>query len=178
MQIRPETPQEYDQVEEIHRLAFGGPREAQVVALSRRSPLFVPDWSLVAMVDAQLAGHILFGRVGLQDLEGTLRPAVILAPLAIHPNFQNRGLGAALVKAGLDQLAAAGEALCVVRGHAHYYPRFGFVPSNQLGIVPPFALTATEYMALPLAAYTPQHQGTVRYPAAFAAVGYPTEFAG
>ena len=178
MQIRPETPQEYNQVEAIHQLAFGGPREAQVVANSRCSPLFVAQWSLVAVVDSQLAGHILFGRVALQDPQGTLRQAVILAPLAIHPHFQNRGLGAALVQAGLEQLEAAGEAVCMVRGHAHYYPRFGFVPSVQLEIFPPFAITPAEYMARPLAAYTPDYRGSVRYPAAFAAVGYPTEFAG
>lgn len=176
MILRPETPAEYLQAEEVHRLAFAGPKEAQVVAAVRNSPHYRPDWSLVAQLDGQVAGHILFSYVGLQDPSGTMRPVVVLAPLAIHPQFQNRGLGKALVQEGLKRIEAAGEGLVLVRGHAHYYPQFGFRPSHELAIWPPFAIEPSEYMAKPLAAYHPSLRGTVRYPAAFAAVGYAVEY--
>lgn len=177
MEIRPEKPSEYAEVEQIHILAFGGEQEARVVAGVRRSPHYLPDLSLVALEGNRLMGHVLFSQVGLQDQQGVMRLVAVLAPLAIHPDFQNRGAGQLLVKEGLQRLEARHTPLVLVRGHAHYYPRFGFVPSLQLGIYPPFAIAETEYMAKPLSAYTLEHRGTVRYPAAFAEVGYPVELA-
>ncbi|WP_297852158.1 GNAT family N-acetyltransferase [Meiothermus sp.] len=176
MEIRPERADEYALVEQIHTLAFGGEQEARVVAWVRRSPFYIPELSLVAVVEGRPVGHILFSEVGLQDESGPVRKVVVLAPLAVHPGFQNLGAGKHLVQAGLARLEALGAPLVLVRGHAHYYPRFGFVPSEQLGIRPPFAVAPGEYMARPLSAYTPQYKGVVRYPAAFAAVGYPVEY--
>lgn len=176
MQIRPEDPQEYKTVEQIHALAFGGPREAAVVARVRQSPYFIAELSLVALEEGELTGHILFSYVGLQDDQGVMRRVAVLAPLAVHPDFQSRGAGKLLVEEGLRRLEALRVPLVLVRGHAGYYPKFGFVPSARLGIRPPFAIVQEEYMAKPLAAYGPEYQGTVRYPAAFAEVGYPVEF--
>lgn len=176
MQVRPEEPQEYQTVEQIHALAFGGPREAAVVARVRQSPHYIPELSLVALEDEQVIGHILFSYVGLQDDQGLMRKVVVLAPLAVHPDVQNRGAGKLLIEEGLRRLEAMQVPLVLVRGHASYYPKFGFAPSTRLGIRPPFAIAQEEYMAKPLAAYSPEYQGTVRYPAAFAEVGYPAEF--
>lgn len=177
MEIRPERPEEYATVERIHELAFGGAQEARVVASVRQSPEYIPELSLVAVVEGRPIGHILFCYVGLQDARGVMRKVVVLAPLAIHPEFQNLGAGKRLVVEGLARLDAMGVPLVLVRGHAHYYPRFGFVPSVQMDIRPPFDIAPEEYMAKRLSAYAPQYQGVVRYPAAFAEVGYPVEFA-
>lgn len=176
MEIRPERTDEYALVEQIHRLAFGGEQEARVVAQVRRSPFYVPELSLVAVVEGRPVGHILFSEVGLQDKQSVMRKVVVLAPLAVHPAFQNLGAGRQLVEAGLARLEVLGVSLVLVRGHSHYYPRFGFVPSEQLGIRPPFAVAPLEYMVKPLLAYTPEYRGIVRYPAAFAEVGYPVEY--
>lgn len=100
MEIRPERPEEYARVEQIHTLAFGGPQEARVVALVRRSPFYRPELSLVAVVEGEPVGHILFSEVGLQDETGMMRKGVVLAPLAVHPAFQNLGAGKHLVEAG------------------------------------------------------------------------------
>ncbi len=176
MEIRPERPEEYAMVEHIHEQAFGGVQEARVVALVRQSPWYIPELSLVAVVEGWPVGHILFSYVGLQDARGVMRKVVVLAPLAIHPEFQNLGAGKRLVEEGLARLDAMGVPLVLVRGHAHYYPRFGFVPSVQMDIRPPFEIAPEEFMARRLSAYTPQCKGIVRYPAAFAEVGYPVEF--
>ncbi|MDW8424574.1 MAG: N-acetyltransferase [Meiothermus sp.] len=176
MEIRPEQPEEYALVEQIHTLAFGGPQEARVVAEVRRSPFYMPELSLVAVMEGRPIGHILFSEVGLQDETGVMRKVVVLAPLGVHPEYQNLGAGKHLVETGLARLEAKGAPLVLVRGHAGYYPRFGFVPSARLGIRPPFAVAPQAYMVRPLSAYTPAYRGTVRYPAAFAGVGYPVEY--
>ncbi|WP_337870979.1 N-acetyltransferase [Meiothermus sp.] len=176
MEIRPERPEEYAMVERIHERAFGGAQEARVVALVRQSPEYIHELSLVAVVEGRPIGHILFSYVGLQDTQGVMRKVVVLAPLAVQPEFQNLGAGKRLVEEGLARLDAMGAPLVVVRGHAHYYPRFGFVPSVQMDIRPPFDIAPEEYMAKRLSGYTLQYKGIVRYPVAFAEVGYPVEF--
>jgi putative acetyltransferase len=174
MTIRPELPSEHAAVERIHLLAFSqafagtGPYEAGVVAKVRQSEHFVPEWSLVAIEAQQVVGHILFSYLGLQDESGTARRVVVLAPLAIHPEHQRKGIGTALVQAGLEKLEAQREPLVVVRGHPGYYPRFGFVPSARLGIRPPFEVAEEAYMAKALGAYSPEYRGVVVYPRAFA----------
>ena len=46
--------------------------------------------------DGQLVGHILFSELAIQTNEGVLR-AVALAPMAVRPEAQRRGIGSALV---------------------------------------------------------------------------------
>jgi putative acetyltransferase len=177
LQIRPEQPAEYALVEALHRLAFGGPREANVVARVRQSAHYRPEFSLVAFEGAWLVGHILLSRVGIEDEQGIVRLTMLLAPLAVDPALQRHGVGRTLVAAGLERLEDSFEPLVIVRGQAEYYARFGFLPAEDLAIHPPFALQPGEYMAKALNHYRAEWRGTVRYPAAFAAVGYPTEFA-
>lgn len=54
--------------------------------------------------------------------------------MAVLPSFQKQGIGSALVREGLDQCRQLGCDAVVVLGHAHYYPRFGFVPASGYGI--------------------------------------------
>lgn len=182
LKVRPERPPEFEQVEELHRLAFGGPNEAQVVANVRRAAGHLPDFSLVGILDSPegevLAGHILFSHVGLEDDTGTVRRVLVLGPLAVHPDFQRRGVAGGLIRAGVQQAEARGEALIVVRGWDRIYGPFGFMPASAQGIVPPGDLPARSYLARSLAAYTPDFRGTLRYPAAFQAVGYPVQWKG
>ncbi len=57
-----------------------------------------------------------------------------LAPMAVAPDCQRRGIGTLLVQAGLNELSQSGCPIVVVLGHPEYYPRFGFVPAAELGI--------------------------------------------
>ena len=49
-----------------------------------------------------------------------------LGPVAVAPERQGAGIGAALINAGLDELRARGAAGCVLLGDPAYYERFGF----------------------------------------------------
>ena len=60
----------------------------------------------------------------------------------------------------------------VVRGALAYYCRFGFHPSVEVGITPPFQAAGDYYLARPLSGYTGDYRGVVRYPATFRSVGY------
>jgi putative acetyltransferase len=123
MTIRAETAADYDSVRRVNRLAFDGDVEAALVdALRAGGHVLV---SLAAEEDGEVVGHILFSRMRIHTANGGLE-AASLAPVAVLPAWQNRGIGSALVRAGLEACRGQGERIAVVLGHAHYYPRFGF----------------------------------------------------
>ena len=174
--ISPEREEQRCAVEELHRLAFGGPLEAAVVARIRQSPHFMPDLSLVAQRAEQVVGHVLFSRVQLRDAEGTLHPAVVLAPLAVRAEWSGLGIGSALVHTGLARLREMGETLVLVRGKASYYQRLGFVSADREQIAPPPPLPQNEYSAMRLAPPLCS-PSTIVYPPSFEVLGYPVESA-
>ncbi len=61
-------------------------------------------------------------------------PAMGLALMAVLPECQRRGIGAQLVRAGLDECRRLGCEIVVVLGHPEYYPRFGFIPAHKKGL--------------------------------------------
>jgi putative acetyltransferase len=120
--------------------------------------------ALVAIDGSQaVVGHVAFSRLHVEASAGQW-PAVSLAPLALAAASRRRGIGAQLVRTGLDRLAAQGEALVFVLGDPAYYTRFGF----DVDTAKPFtcAYAGPHFMALWLSDRAP-HSGTIRYPAAF-----------
>ena len=116
-----------------------GQEIADLVAGLLDDPTAKPLVSLVAMDGDTVVGHILFTQA---KLTGCDRPvsAMILAPLAIHPDFQSQGIGGRLIKAGLEQLTGMGVDIVFVLGHPGYYPRAGFKPAGVLGFEAPYPI--------------------------------------
>ena len=161
MNIRFEQPGDIEKIREVNLQAFETETEANLVEALRSAD--VELISLVAEENGEVIGHILFSPVILGDLK-----IMGLAPMAVLPDRQNKGVGTKLVKAGLQDCEKAGYEAVVVLGHAGYYPRFGFVPSVNFGIkseydVPPEVFMVKELRegALKGAA------GTVKYHPAF-----------
>jgi putative acetyltransferase len=119
--------------------------------------------SLVAQVEGTVAGHIAFSRVVISD--GS-RDWYGLGPLSVLPSAQGKGVGKALVNAGMAALKANHARGCVVLGEPAYYRRFGFTNAPRLSL----AGVAPEYfMSISFDADHPA--GTVAYHEAFAARG-------
>lgn len=162
--IRNETPTDYEAVSVVNERAFGQPNEARLVETLRTSG---PVISLVAEVDGQVVGHILFSPIVVETAAGPA-PALSLAPMAVLPEFQNRGIGSALARQGIEACRRQGHAAVIVLGHPDFYPRFGFVPARPLGIEPPFAAPDEAWMVLALRPGALENlSGAVRYPPAF-----------
>ena len=148
--IRPEYKQDYAVVYEVNKLAFDGrDNEPRLVEAIRNSPDFIPELSLVAVDDDCVIGHILFSLIVIKTDTGVV-PAISLAPLAVRPEYQNKGIGSALVKYGLKECARLGHKVVIVLGHPDYYPRFGFSPTAAMGIKCPFDAPDEAWMALQL----------------------------
>jgi len=145
--IRHEKPEDIAAVRHVNEQAFGRPAEANLVdALRSRGQAML---SLVAVEDGRVVGHILFSPVTIESGERTFS-AVGLAPMAVLPELQHRGVGSQLVKAGLDECRKAGCERVVVLGHPEYYPRFGFVPASSFGIRCEYDVPDEVFMAFEL----------------------------
>src|SRR5262249_26345636 len=123
--IRPETVADLDAIRHVNRLAFGQDTEARLVDALRDGDYL--QVSLVAENAGQVVGHILFSKLPIITEAGTIW-ALALAPMAVLPEFQNQGIGSALVRSDLEACRDQGHRIVVVVGHPQFYPRFGFSP--------------------------------------------------
>lgn len=132
MQIREAVETDLNDVLSIERLAFGYEKEAELVRELLHDPSAKPLLSLLALKKGRAVGHILFTSAHLSDSKDAAS-IVILAPLAIVPDFQKQGIGGKLIEHGLALLSKSGVDLVFVLGHPEYYPRYGFSPAGQIG---------------------------------------------
>ena len=121
IEVREERPGDEDRVREINRLAFETEDEAKVVDRLRNT--CDGYLAFVAIMDQEIVGHILFTPA---TLDGSDLVGMGLAPMAVDPGFQNRGIGSLLVRRGLEHLEESDCPFVIVLGHPEYYPRFGF----------------------------------------------------
>ena len=134
--IRTETAADQEAIWHVNRLAFDQDDEASLVDALREGG-FVRV-SLVAEQAGRVVGHILFSDLPIITGAGTV-PALALAPMAVLPELQNQGIGSALVQRGLEACRQQGHRVVVVLGHAHFYPRFGFLPALAAHLESPFS---------------------------------------
>ena len=161
LRIRKTSEADLPAIMRIHSMAFGQDTEADLVAAILADPSAEPVLSLMALEDGRPVGHILFSAARLDEPERDT-PAAILAPLAIVPDAQRRGLGGKLIETGLVHLSETGTDLVFVLGHPDYYPRFGFEPAGQYGLLAPYPIADEHADAWMVQALRPGIIGSVR----------------
>lgn len=168
--LRGETPADYEPIAAVNRRAFGRDEEGLLIEKIRGTDGFAPLLSLVAAIDGDVVGHILFSPIQIVTESGDV-PALALAPMAVLPEYQKRGIGSQLVRAGLDVCRQAGHAIVVVLGHPDFYPRFGFQQASQFGVRSPFDVPDDVFMVQGLSpGALDAVRGVVRYPSVFDSV--------
>lgn len=132
--IRPEIAADDAAIEQLHELAFGPGRFAKTAHRLREHVPHDPDLSLVA-----LFGDRLGGSVRLTPIRIGIEPALLLGPLAVHPDFGNRGAGRALVRASLEEARKRGWRMVLLVGDEPYYGPLGFrwVPPSKVPLPGP-----------------------------------------
>ncbi len=160
--IREEQPEDREIVADVHRRAFGREAEARLVDTLRVDQEVIV--SLVAIINGQIVGHALFSHLPIETATGVVAAAA-LGPIAVLPEWQRQGIGAALVWRGIGECRTQGRAAVVVLGHPSYYPRFGFSAALAASLRAPYSGEA--FMALELIPGTLAGGGVARYPAAF-----------
>ncbi|MFC2066350.1 GNAT family N-acetyltransferase [Chloroflexota bacterium] len=145
--IRREMPGDIDSIRHVNEESFGGKEEGQIIEKLRNRGLLTI--SLVAVRDNGIVGHIAFSPVKVES-ECSSFEAITLAPMAVLPAHQRKGIGSKLVRAGLEECRSLGYEVVVVLGHPDYYPRFGFVPAKPKNIDCEFEVPDEAWMVLEL----------------------------
>lgn len=139
-QIREAIAPDQQGISEVVIAAFGHEQGQEIVTLVTdllQDPTASPRLSLVATNDEQIVGHVLFTHIRLKPAPQQAVPSAILAPLTVHPNWQNQGIGSQLITAGINQLKSTGVGLVFVLGYPDYYSKQGFSAAGSQGFAAP-----------------------------------------
>lgn len=167
MRIRPEIEADRNAVRAVNGAAFETSAEADLVDALRVKD--VKLISLVAETEGAVVGHILFSPVSLAEQSHV--NIMGLGPMAVLPQHQRQGIGSALVREGLQLCRQLGCHAVVVLGHAHYYPRFGFVSAAGYALRSEYDVPDDVFMVVELEAGALHGAaGLIRYDEAFASV--------
>ncbi|MDC2826610.1 N-acetyltransferase [Rodentibacter pneumotropicus] len=163
MLIRPETSEDYQQIYHLVKSAFATAEhsegtEQDLVERLRGSSSFIPELSLVAEKEDEIVGYILFTQVRIgKNIE------LALAPLAVLPAAQQRGVGKALIKQGHEIAKQLGYHYSIVLGNPNYYGKLGYQSARQFQITPPFEIDDAFFMVFELNSPQNNVQGVVQY---------------
>ena len=164
MIIRPEESKDYSAIHAVNESAFDTPAEANLVDVLRVEAH--PIISLVAQDGEAIVGHVMFSPASLTnhpDLK-----IMGLGPVAVLPHLQRKGIGTALINAGMDKCKELGYYAVIVLGHPSYYPRFGFIPSVRYGIRSEFDVPVDVFMLIEIIpGYLQGATGIIKYHPAF-----------
>jgi putative acetyltransferase len=164
--IRAEEPTDAAGICRIHETAFPTHAEACLVAALRDAGRL--SVSLVAASCKEILGHVAFSPVQLTGSEW--KRGFGLAPVAVLPRHQRKGIGSRLVREGLAACRRKGVGFVVVLGDPAWYRRFGFCRASDHGLSNEYG-AVEEFMVLAFApASLPSRGALIRYAPEFAAL--------
>lgn len=170
--IRQETESDYqavfDLIEESFRTeVYSDHKEQFLVERLRKSAAFVPALSLVAAVEKKIVGYILLTKIKIKNSKQFFA-SLALAPVAVLPQYQKKGIGSQLIGAAHKKAKAIGFKSIVLLGHQDYYPKFGYEQADKFEIVLPFEVPKENCFAIELENGSLDGvSGTVEYPKEF-----------
>jgi putative acetyltransferase len=159
--IRSETNRDINGIYHVNEQAFNRKTEADLVDNLRINKAIT--LSLIAEVEEKIIGHILFSPVIVQPDQSDYN-SVTLAPLAVLPAYQHKGIGSQLIRTGLKECRLLGHDFVFLVGHPEYYPRFGFIQAKSKGFECEFEAPDEAWMLVQLDKKTSiQTGGTVYF---------------
>jgi putative acetyltransferase len=163
--IRQERAADERTISELVEAAFGDRSVAEFTGSIRASDGYVPELTFVGEADGEIVGYTMLSYVEIEGLDNRI---LVLTPMAVRPDRQRQGVGAAIVRAALEAADERDEPLVLVEGVPAYYPQFGFESATALGLErPDERIPDQAWLAIPLRSYDPSIRGRVVYPPFF-----------
>lgn len=126
MIIRSETERDYYRVECVIREAFWnvnvpGCDEHYVAHVLREHEDFIPELDLVAELDGQVIGNVMYTKARLVDEMGTEKQILTFGPISVLPEFQRKGVGKAMLEYSFEKALELGYDVIVIFGNPDNY---------------------------------------------------------
>lgn len=152
---RLEEPGDYAAVEALTREAFWnvykpGCDEHYILHTLRGSSAVIKDLNYVCEDKGVLCGHIFYTHSKVVAEDGQVFPVITFGPISVHPDYQKRGIGSALIKMTLKKAGDMRFPGVLITGSPAYYHRFGFRDAADYGIVSDAGFSFPELMAYEL----------------------------
>ena len=97
-------------------------------------------YGFIAIENKQIIGSILFTRLTFQNGVNTF----LLSPVAIHTNYQGKGIGQKLISFGINHLKDNGVSIVFTYGDPNFYSKVGFNQITEKIAKAPFKLSQPE----------------------------------
>ncbi|GLQ05724.1 GNAT family N-acetyltransferase [Sneathiella chinensis] len=127
-QILHEQPAHAASIEPLLDLCFGPERFLKTAYKVRQELQPLPELSFVALDEGALVGTLRYWPIRIGNPGAK---AILLGPIAIHPDRQGEGIGVAMIRQSLAQARADGHRIVVLVGDPEYYTRFGFTSASE-----------------------------------------------
>jgi len=130
--IRLEIEDDYSRVEELTREAFWnlyapGCDEHYLCHILRDHEDFIKELDYVAEVDGNIVGSIMYSKSFLISDDFEQVPIVSFGPLCVHPEYQRKGIGTALIEKTKSLVEIMGIPAVIIYGDPHNYCKHGFM---------------------------------------------------
>lgn len=138
IEIRPENENEYFETEAMVRRSFfnkhqPGCDEHLMVHVMRDHPLYLKEFSRVAVADGRIVGMITYFMAKIVNEDGEI-PVPSFGPLCVDHKYKNHGIGGKLLEETLPLLKEAGYPGVIIFGEPEYYPKHGFQRAGTFGL--------------------------------------------
>lgn len=168
--IRKVRKEDYQQIKELIVIAFteseyGYTGEDELVEKIRLEDNYL---EVVCVENEKIVGHGLLSSSWIEsDLGEVVSCGLVLAPLAILPDYQGRGIGEKII-VELESDVKDEMSFISILGDPSYYGRFGYISAENYGIRPPFEVSNEYFMIKEIKDNgLLDSQGTLKYNRAF-----------
>ena len=137
--IRNETPQDYEIVENITRKAFynvyiPGCVEHYLVHIMRDHEDCISELDFVIEVDGRIIGNVMYTKSKLNDENNKQKYVLTFGPLGVLPEYQRQGYGKMLLEHSFKKATELGYDTIVIFGSPNNYISRGFKSCKKYNI--------------------------------------------
>lgn len=155
MIIRQETPEDFDQIYDLVKVAFqtakvSNGKEQDFVNQLRAGGNYLPELALVVEENGEIIGHIMLTKAHITGASGKF-PVLLLAPVSIVLSQRGKGIGSRLIRESFGLARKMGYGIVLLVGDPSYYVRFGFNKASSFGIKPTHDIPDENVMVCELA---------------------------
>lgn len=115
----------------------------------RKSPLFLPEFSKIAIVSGKIAGGIWYTKGYLKKDNSNVDIEIpVFGPIFSSLEFEGRGIGSKLITETLKLVKNAGYPGVIIYGNPSFYNKFGFKSCDNFNITTPSGENFDAFMGI------------------------------